>query len=63
MNPSVALLAVKPERPSVMVLMVMGQDVKCILLCALSVVRNVKYPSSLERTGQCIVVSATEKED
>ena len=34
---------------------------KCILQYVLSVVRNVRYPSSLERADQCIVVSATAK--
>jgi len=61
MSPSAALLAVKQGEPSAAALVVIEKGAKCILQCVLSVVRNVKYPSNLEKADQSIVVSATTK--
>jgi len=60
MSPSAALLAVKQRELSAAAL-VMERGAKCILQYVLSVVRNVKYPSNLEKADQSIVVSATTK--
>jgi hypothetical protein len=64
-SPSAVQLAVQQEDPSatalvVMVAMVLTDLVaKCILRYVLSVVKNVKYPSSRERVGQFIAVTVT----
>ena len=62
MSPSAALPAVKQGEPSaatLVVLVLIDLSAKCIQQYVLSVVRNVKCPSSLERADQCIAVSAT----
>ena len=61
MSPSVVLLAVKQREPNAIALVVTDLAAKCIQQYVLSVVRNVKCPSSLEKEGQYIVVSATAK--
>lgn len=61
MSPSVARLAVKQREPSTIAPEVTGLAAKCIPQYALSVVKTVKCPSSLERAGQYIVVSATTR--
>ena len=61
MNLSDAPLAAKPEEPSATTSAGTGQVARCTLPYALSVPRNVKYLSSLERAGQCIVVIATAR--
>jgi len=61
MSPSVALLAVKQREPGTIALAVTGLTAKCIPQYVLSVVKIVKYHSSLERAGQYIVVSATAR--
>jgi len=66
MSPSAAQPVVKQERLSVAVLAVTGQltlIAKCTKQYALSVVRNVKYPSSLERAGQCIAANVTKRSE
>jgi hypothetical protein len=65
-NPSVAQLAVKQGEPSAVALVAMvltELTAKCILRYVLSVVKNVKCPSSRERAGQYIAVSATRRSD
>jgi hypothetical protein len=64
MSPSAALPAGKQGEPSAAALVVSVHIIlaaKCILQYALSVVRNVRYRSSLERAGRYIVVSATTR--
>jgi hypothetical protein len=61
MSPSVALLAVKQRDPGTIALAVTGLTAKCIPRYVMSVVKTVKFPSSLERAGQYIVVSATTR--
>jgi hypothetical protein len=61
MSPSAVLPVVRQGELSAAALVIIGQDAKCILQYALDVVKPVKYPSSLERVGRCIVVSATTK--
>ena len=61
MSPSAALFAVKQGEPSAIASVVTDLAAKCIPQYALSAVRNVKYRSSLERTGQYIVVGATAR--
>jgi hypothetical protein len=61
MSPSAALAAVEQGEPSAAALV--GSEhiilaAKCILQYVLSVVRNVKYHSSLERADRYIVVGA-----
>jgi len=61
-SPSAVQVAVKQEDPSAtaLVAMVLTDLVaKCILRYVLSVVKNVKYPSSRERVGQFIAVTVT----
>jgi hypothetical protein len=60
MNPSVALLAVKPKEPST-IAEVSGLTARCIPQYVLSVVKIVKCPLSLERVGRYIVVNATTR--
>jgi hypothetical protein len=62
-SPSVALLAVRQRERSSTTLEAPELAVKCMPPCALSVVRNVKCPSSLERADQYIVVNATARID
>ena len=61
MSPSVALLAVKQREPSTIAPAVTDLAAKCIPQYVMSVVKTVKCPSSLERAGQYIVVSATAR--
>jgi hypothetical protein len=61
MSPSVALLAVRQREPSTTTPEVPELAAKCMLRYALSVAKNVKCPSSLERAGQYIVVTATAR--
>jgi hypothetical protein len=60
MSPSVAQLAVKQREPST-IAAVTDLAVKCIPQYVLSVARTAKCPSSRERAGQYIVVSATAR--
>lgn len=62
MNPGAAPVAVEQGELSAAALVGLVRiilAVKCIQRCALSVVRNVKYPSSLEKAGRYIVVPVT----
>jgi hypothetical protein len=61
MSPSVAQLAVKQREPSTIAPEVTGLAAKCIPQYVLSVARTAKCPSSRERAGQYIVVSATAR--
>ena len=66
MSPSAALAAEEQGGPSAAALVVSVHIIltaKCILQYALSVVRNVKYHSSLEGTSRYIVVGATVRLD
>jgi hypothetical protein len=62
MSPSAAPVAVEQREPSAAALVGSVHIIltaKCILQYALSVGRNVKYRSSLERAGRYIAVGAT----
>ena len=61
MSPSVALLAVRQREASSTTPEAPGLAAKCMPRYALSVARNVKCPSSLERADQSIVVTATAR--
>jgi hypothetical protein len=58
MSPSVALLAVRQREPSTTTPEDPEVAARCMPRYVLSVARNVKCPSSLEKAGQCIVVNA-----
>ena len=60
-SPNVVLLAVRQRDRSTTTPEAPELAAKCIPQCVLSVARNVKCPSSLERAGQCIVVIATAR--
>jgi hypothetical protein len=62
MSPSAVQLAAQRREPSATALVAMvltDLNIKCILRYVLSVVKNVKYPSSLERVGQYIAETVT----
>ena len=61
MSPSVALLAVRQRERSTTTPEAPELPARCILQYVLSVARNVKFPLSLEKAGQCIVVNATAR--
>jgi len=61
MSPSVAPLAVRQRELSTTTPEAPELPARCIPQCVLSVARNVKCPLSLEKAGQCIVVTATAR--
>lgn len=61
MSPSVALLAVRQSEPSTTTPEAPELAARCMPRYVLSVARNVKCPSSLERADQSIVATATAR--
>jgi hypothetical protein len=61
MSPSVALLAVRQNEPSMTTPEAPELAVRCMRRYVLSVARNVKCPLSLEKAGQYTVVNATAR--
>ena len=65
-SPSAVKPVVKQEKPSAIASVATGITdlaARCMPLYVLGVVKNVKCPSSLERAGQYIAVSATTRPD
>jgi len=61
MSPSVAQLAVKQREPNTIAPAVTDLAAKCMPQYVLSVAGTAKCPSSRERAGQYIAVSATTR--